>query len=144
MSSHNIILKFSHTHFFFYFECNLNSEFISFGLFLYFLWKRRSCDLHITVTLGFFLTLSKVEKCLCIRFVCLSVRLSIRALTLVNILQMSWNWYMLFISGIAWSVLKIVYIRRMVCLQRHTKVFRYITVYGEKRFKAYFNMFIWQ
>ena len=42
----------------------------------------------------FFLTLSnKVEKCLCIWFVCLSVR----ALTLVNILQMSWYWYMLLI-----------------------------------------------
>ena len=60
----------------------------------------------------------------------------VRSLTLVNILQMSWNWYMLFISDIAWTVLKMVYVRLMVCLQRHTKVFRYITVYGEKRFKA--------
>ena len=84
---------------------------------------------------SFFLTLSnKVEKCSCIRFVCLSVRpsvclsacLSVRALTLVNILQMSWNWYRLFIYDIAWTVLKMVYIRLMVCLQRHTKVFRYI------------------
>ena len=35
-----------------------------------------------------FLTLSnKFEKCLCIRFVCLSVRLSVHALTVVNILS---------------------------------------------------------
>ena len=57
-------------------------------------------------------------------------KIGVRALTLVNILQMSWNWYMLFISDIAWTVLKMVYIRLMVCLQRHTKVFRYITAYG--------------
>ena len=46
------------------------------------------------VTLTLFLTLSnKVEKCLCIRFVCLSVCLSVcpsvHALTLINILQIS-------------------------------------------------------
>ena len=74
--------------------------------------------------------------------VCLSVCLSVHALTLVNILQMSWNWYMLFMSDIAWTVLKMVYIRLMVCLQRHTKVFRYITVYGEENFKGYLNIFI--
>ena len=68
----------------------------------------------------------------------------VRTLSLVNILQMSWNWYMLFISDIARNVLKKVYIRQMVCLQRHTKVFRYITVYGGKILKAYFNMFILQ
>ena len=79
-------------------------------------------------------------KCLCIRFLCLCVH----ALTLLNILQMSWNWYMLFISDTAWTVLKMVCIRLMVCLKRHTKVFRYITVYGGKILKAYFNMFILQ
>ena len=67
--------------------------------------------------------------------VCLSVCLSVRALTLKNILQMSWIWYMLFISDIAWTVLKMVNIRLMVCLQRHTKVFRYITVYLKKNSK---------
>ena len=83
-----------------------------------------------------FITLSnKVEKFMH------SVCPSVRTLTLVNILQVFWNWYMLFISDIAWTVLKMVYIRLMVCLQRHTKVFRYITVYGEKIFKAYFIIF---
>ena len=94
-----------------------------------------------------FLTFSnKVEKCLCIRFVslsiCLSVRLSDHALIHVNILQISWNWYMLFISNITWTVLKMICIRLMVCLQRHTKVFRYITAYWGKMFKACFNILI--
>ena len=65
-----------------------------------------------------------------------SVCLSVRVLTLVNILQMSWNWCMLFISDIPWTVLKMIYIRLMVCLQRHTKVFRYITAYGGKCLKS--------
>ena len=88
------------------------------------------------------LTLSNtVEKCLCIRFVCPSVCLSVRALTLINILQMSWNWYMLFISDIAWTALKMVYIRLTVCLKRHTNFFRYIKAYGGKIFQEHFNVF---
>ena len=52
-----------------------------------------------------FLTLSnKVEKCLYIRFICLSVCLSVlHALTVVNILQMCLNLYILFISDIEWT-----------------------------------------
>ena len=42
-------------------------------------------------------------------------------MSLVNILQMPWNLYMLFISDIAWTALKMIYIRLMVCLQRHAK-----------------------
>ena len=45
-----------------------------------------------------------------------SVCMSVCALTLVNILQMSWNWYKLFISDLAWIILKIVYIRLTACL----------------------------
>ena len=71
---------------------------------------------------------SKVEKCLCIRFVCLSFH----ALTLVNILQTSWNLNMLFISDKAWTVLKMVYIRQMVCLQRHTSLPIHYGLWGEK------------
>ena len=54
--------------------------------------------------IALFLTLSnKVKKCLCIYlYICLSVR----TLTLLNILQMSSNLYVLFISDIAWTVLK--------------------------------------
>ena len=66
---------------------------------------------------------NKVEKCLCIQFVCLSV---CHALILVNIYQMAWNLNMLLMSNIAWTVLKIVYMGLMVHLQRHTKVFWYI------------------
>ena len=82
---------------------------------------------------------NKTEKNFCSQFVFL-----FHAITLINFFQMSWNWYMLFICDIAWIVLKMVYIQLMVCLQRHTKVFRYITVYGGKILKAYFNMFILQ
>ena len=38
--------------------------------------------------------------------VCLSVHVTEHALTLVNILQMSWNLHMLFIFDIEWTVLK--------------------------------------
>ena len=50
---------------------------------------------------------------------------------------------MLFISDIAWIVLEMVYIGLMDGLQRRTKVFQYITAYGEN-FKAYFNIFIYR
>ena len=54
-----------------------------------------------------FLALSnKIEKCLCIQFVSLSICLSVPVLTLVNIFQISWNWCMLFTSDIAWTILK--------------------------------------
>ena len=42
---------------------------------------------------------------------------------------MSLSLHMLFVSDIAWTVLKIVYIGLIVCLQRHTKVLRYITAF---------------
>ena len=42
---------------------------------------------------------------------------------------MSWNWCMLFISDIAWTVLKMVNIQLMISLQTHTKE------YGEKCLK---------
>ena len=41
-----------------------------------------------------------------IRSVCLSVHPSMHALALVNILQKSWNLYMIFISDIEWTLLK--------------------------------------
>ena len=63
------------------------------------------------------------------------IRLSVHDLTLVNILQMSWNRCMSFISGIEWTALKMVYIRLMIYLRKHTKFFRYITVYGGKYIK---------
>ena len=56
-----------------------------------------------------------------------SVCSSVRSLTLVNILHMTWNWYMLFVSDAEGTALKMVCIRLMVSFQRHTKVFRYIT-----------------
>ena len=58
---------------------------------------------------------NKVEKCLCIRFVCLSVRPSVHALTVVNILQISLH--MLFISDIEGTVLKMIRMRLSVLLQ---------------------------
>ena len=64
-----------------------------------------------------------------------SVCLSVRSLILVKIPQMSWHWYILIISDITWTVIKMVCIRQMVCLQRHTKVFRYISDYGRKCLK---------
>ena len=70
--------------------------------------------------------------------------LPVQALTLVNILQLSLNLYILFISDIAWTILKMVCMRVMIHLQRHTKVFQYIMAYEEKIFKEYFNMFILQ
>ena len=59
----------------------------------------------------------------------LSVRPSVHDLTLLNILQMSWNLCMLFTSDIEWSILKILCTGLKVCQQRHTKVFRYIMTY---------------
>ena len=94
-------------------------------------------ELHFQLCFAFLTLSNKVEKCLSIRFVCLSVC----ALTLVNIFQTSWNWYILFISDKAWTVLKMVYIRLMVCRQTYTNVFRCITTYEWKMFKAYFNIF---
>ena len=90
----------------------------------------------------YFLTFSnKVEKCLYSQFVCLSALVSVCARSKsvcgrVNVLQMSFNLYMLFISDIAWTVQKMVDMRVMIRLQRHAKVFQYIMAYdGEKCLK---------
>ena len=72
--------------------------------------------------------------------VCLSIRPTVRALTLVNIFQKSWNLYILFVSDIEWSIEKMVCMRLRVCLQRRTKFFRYIK--GRqflKRISTYFT-----
>ena len=65
----------------------------------------------------------------------LSIHPSVHVLTLVNVLQMSWNLYMLFISHIKWTVNKMVYMGLKVRLQRHTKVLRYIKAYAQKNLK---------
>ena len=70
-----------------------------------------------------------------------SICLSVHTLILENILKMS-SKHILFISDIAWTVLKIVYVGLMVRLQRHTKVFKYNMAYGTKIFKVYFNTFV--
>ena len=70
--------------------------------------------------------------------VCPSVRLSFQALTLVNILQLSWNLYMLFRSNTACTILKMVYIQLMVWLQRHTKFFDTLQPIGGKCLKHIF------
>lgn len=62
--------------------------------------------------------------------VCLSVRLSVCALALVNILRMTWNLYMLRLFSIQCFLLKMVYIGQTVHVQGHTKVFSYIIIYG--------------
>ena len=54
-----------------------------------------------------FNTFQKVEKYLYMRFVCLSVCPSMHSLTVVNILQISLNLYMLFISDIERTILKL-------------------------------------
>ena len=59
----------------------------------------------------------------------LSDRPSVHALNLLNILEMSWNLHMLFISDIEWTVVKIVCMELRVRLLRHTKAFRYIKAY---------------
>ena len=59
-----------------------------------------------------------------------SVYQSMHALNLVNILQ-TWNLCMLFISDIAWSVMKMVFKGLIVRLQRHLKD---ITAYGGEGF----------
>ena len=70
-----------------------------------------------------FLTLSsKVEKGLWILFVWLSVQTS----TLINILRISWNLYILFIFDVIWTVLKTLWIGLFISVQRHTKVSWYV------------------
>ena len=91
----------------------------------------------IHITYMFFNTFQQCWKVF-MHSICLYICPSVHALTLVNILQMSWNWYMLFISDIAWNILKMVCIRLMICLQRHTKVYN---LWG-KMFKVHFNIFI--
>ena len=53
----------------------------------------------------------------------LSVCPSVHILSVVNILQMSLNLYMLFISDVEWTILKIICMGLWVRLQTHTKVF---------------------
>ena len=94
------------------------------------LWNVWKCIFDCVI---WFLILSnKVEKCLCIRFFCLSVSTSVHALIVVSILQMSLNLYMLFISNIEWTVLKMICIELGVRLQRRAKVFPYILAYRGK------------
>ena len=57
--------------------------------------------------------------------VCLSVCPAVHSLTLLNILQMPWILYRLYISDIALIVLKMVRIRLLVRLQRHPKCSAY-------------------
>ena len=60
-----------------------------------------------------------------------SVCLSVRGLTLVNILQMLWNLNMLLISGISMDRIEnSIYMGLTVRLQRHTNVFWYNSAYG--------------
>ena len=81
-----------------------------------------------------FNTFNKVEKYLSIRIVCLSVRPSQHALAFENVLQMSLHLYIILISDVEWSVLKMIYMGLRVCLQTHTQVFRYSSAYGEGSF----------
>ena len=74
---------------------------------------------------------SKVEKYLWFRLVCLPV------CTLSNSRKYSSNALILILtSDIAWIVLKMVRIRLIVRLQRHTKVLWYIKAYGRKCLKC--------
>ena len=74
-------------------------------------------------------------KCLSVcNLTYINVGPSVHALTLVNILQMSLNLYMLFISDIEWTVVKMVCMGLRVRLQIYTNVFRYIKAYGGKDF----------
>ena len=95
-------------------------------IFYYFIFTFKSFHIFYLYFSCFFLTLSrKVKKWLCIRFVglsvCLPVRSSVHALTVINILQMSLNLHMLFISDIEWTVLKMICIRLSVRLLRRNK-----------------------
>ena len=70
---------------------------------------------------------SKVEKWLCIRFICFSVCPSVQALSLTNIHRMFWKSYISFITPISLTILKMTCIRRIVHVQWRTKIFQYIT-----------------
>ena len=72
-----------------------------------------------------------------------SVCLSVHALTVVNILPMPLNLYMLFISDIEWTVLKILCMVS-VRLQRDTKIFRYILTYlGKVKFLKFIVAYLY-
>ena len=62
--------------------------------------------------------------------------LSMHASTLVNILQISWNWCIIFISVIAWTIIKMVSIRLLIRLQKYTKVFDTLRTMGGKCLKS--------
>ena len=72
-----------------------------------------------------------------IHLVCLSVPPSVLSLTLINVLQTSWNLYVLFIFGIEWIVLKMICIWLRFRQQRHINVFRCIWANGEKFLKCF-------
>ena len=76
--------------------------------------------------------------------VCLSARPSVDGLNVIDILQMSLNLYMLFISDIERTVFKIICMAISARLQSRTKIFRCISAYrGEgKVCKVYCNIFI--
>ena len=101
--------------------------------------KRLEMDFHLH-TMGF--NAFQLSWKMFLNLVFLSVRRSVRSLTLVNILQMSWNLSTLFLSVTTWAILKMVYMGLTVHLQRHTNVFWYITAYEGKTFKAYSNTII--
>ena len=80
--------------------------------------------------------------CLCAY---LTVRLSVclfsKFLTLINILQMSCNSYMLLISNVAKIVLKMVCIRLLVLLQRHTKFSIHYSLLKEKKLSIFKHIY---
>ena len=71
-----------------------------------------------------------------IHSVCLSIFLSAYALALVNIPRMSWYLQMLFRFITEYFVLKMEYMKLIVCVERRAKEFLYITVNKEKFLKA--------
>ena len=93
---------------------------------------RRVLLVELCVVLPLSMHSYKVENCLCIQTNCLFVCAFVRGRKLVNILQSSWNWYMLLISDIERILMKMLSTDLRIHLQRHTKVFRNITAYGGK------------
>ena len=75
-----------------------------------------------------------------------SVYLSVRphhTLTVVNILQMCFNLYLLFISDIEWTVLKMPCTVLSVRLQRHTKIFWCILEGGKLKFGKFIVTYLY-
>lgn len=74
-------------------------------------------------------------------FFCLFVCQSINFLTQGNIFGFTWNWFMLLIVFIKFSILKMEYVSVIFPLQGHSKEPHYITFYWNKSFSAYFTGF---